>query len=491
MSPVSSTNDRAAKDGKIKSHRWLGANTAAPLFYDQTKQVEETIKFLSEKVVELDLFAVRGGGADEDLTVLDENSPTEIKARAGDTVTIEVVVSNRRAAHSLPPEVRDLYEPWVEFEAFDARGEKIFHSGFLNADKSLDSAAHVYKTIILDDHVRPITRHQIFKTRVKAYDNALPAGRSDIARYHVRLPASRERARVVILRARFNYRRFVQDYTEYVTRRQNKPLTIPIVLMAERETKITLRDEARQPFIVKAKFDASASTASNSTDERLARRWNDYGIGLLEQAQYGAAAHAFRRAAELNPKDADPLISAAVAEMRTERFAPEREQFTKAARLIEAALQVNPSSQRARFYQSLIFRAQGKTTEAAAMLTELAAFYPRDREVQRALGQTLFALGSFDEARRAFEAIISIDQTDANAYEFLASLAQVAGNAKDAARYQSLFLLWRDDPLAAVLAARFFAANPNWAEERVASHAHGTDSPPRPVLTGIRVTPDH
>src|SRR5687768_12342647 len=51
MPSVASLNDRAAKNGAIVSHRWLGANTAAPLFYGQTKQVEETIAFLMDKVL--------------------------------------------------------------------------------------------------------------------------------------------------------------------------------------------------------------------------------------------------------------------------------------------------------------------------------------------------------------------------------------------------------------------------------------------------------
>jgi hypothetical protein len=46
MPKVASGDDRAAKQGLISSHRWLGANTAAPLFYGQTEQVEATERFL-------------------------------------------------------------------------------------------------------------------------------------------------------------------------------------------------------------------------------------------------------------------------------------------------------------------------------------------------------------------------------------------------------------------------------------------------------------
>jgi hypothetical protein len=52
----------------------------------------------------------------------------QISVQPEEEVTVEVVVSNRNAAHSFPPEVRDLYESWVEFEAIDSTGKIIFHS---------------------------------------------------------------------------------------------------------------------------------------------------------------------------------------------------------------------------------------------------------------------------------------------------------------------------------------------------------------------------
>src|SRR6185369_8546884 len=115
-----------------------------------------------------------------------------------------------------------------------------------------------------------------------------------------------------------------------------------------------------------------ASTAKNDSDKKdrgakdvLARRWNDYGIALLEQAQYGPAAEAFRHAAELNPSDLNPLVSAAIAEMKTERFGPERNQLSKAAELLEAALKLNPLNPRARFIHALLLRSQHKHIQAA------------------------------------------------------------------------------------------------------------------------------
>ncbi|MCI0390625.1 MAG: tetratricopeptide repeat protein [Acidobacteria bacterium] len=424
---------------------------------------------------------------------------------------------------SFPPEVRDLYEAWVEFQALDASGKKVFHSGYLKPDGMLDESAHVYKQIILDERGRQITRHQIWTTNIKAYDNTINAGRSDVVRFRFKVPelnnmlarrmnggakfsrqfiktAARnpQPAVTLTLRTRVNYRRLNQEYINYVLTRQKKPLKIPVVQMAEAELKLSTRSVCncvygRQgvgqvsnlptalasthsrgdhgagwkpaphhllpnlpytgqvgnlpPTPPVAKFAVyaianrsnglspvfSANKVENRTPEW--KRWNDYGIGLLEQAQYGPAAAAFRRSGELSPNDPDLLVNAAIAEMRTERFAHhERPQLQKAAELIERALQIPPDAirdpralWRARYHRALVWRAQDKRREAAEELKQIAAAYPRDREIQRQLAQTLYASGQLASARTAFETILKLDPTDAGAYQFLSPLYLSAG----------------------------------------------------------------
>jgi Cytochrome c554 and c-prime len=285
MPKIESHNDRAAKNDMIASHRWLGANTAAPLFYGQAEQAELVEEFLQKSVLNVDIFALKREATATLAAPLSAESRMLIQP--GEEVTVEVVVANRNAAHSFPPEVRDLYEAWVEFLATDQDGRMIFHSGSVAADGALDESAHVYKTLILDQAGRPITRHQIWLTNIKAYDNTINAGRSDVVRFRFRLPneANNSANRFVRLRARVNYRRFNQDYIGYVLGRRQSRLTVPIVAMAEAEVKLVPGEVAQQ------------MTASQAE----ARRWNDYGIGLLEQAQYGAAASAFRQAGHCDP----------------------------------------------------------------------------------------------------------------------------------------------------------------------------------------------
>jgi Flp pilus assembly protein TadD len=292
-----------------------------------------------------------------------------------------------------------------------------------------------------------------------------------------------------------NYRRLNQEYANYVLSRRKKLMKIPIVRMAETET-FVVPASAGHPD----KLPAEAGTTNAGIPTW--KRWNDYGIGLLEQAQYGPAASAFRRASELSPGDANLLVNAAIAEMRTERFAHhERPQWSKAAELIERALQIPlpaalqtggspPSFLRARYFRALVWRAEDKREEAAEELRQIAAEYPRDREVQRQLAHTLYTLGRLTEARASFEAIVTIDPTDFAAYQFLSPLYLSEGRKADAERANQLYLQWREDPRADAIAAKFFAAHPEWADERIGSHVHVRNAPARPVLTGQHAGPD-
>src|SRR5262249_4617446 len=276
MPKIESLNDRAAKQGRIASHRWLGANTAAPLFYGQKKQAELTAEFLKTGVLEIDIFAIKREATGELIAPLAPKSASDFSLRPDEEVTAEVVISNRNAAHSFPPEVRDLYEAWVEFEVVDASGKTIYHSGAMKPDGMLEERANVYKQIILDEQARPITRHQIWLTNIKAYDNAIPPGRSDIARFRFRIPDCGLKSgepQSLTLRARVNYRRLNQEYTNYVLRRQQRQLTLPIVQMAEAEVKLSASDHPamRRP--------PTPNPQSPSPIQQW-KRWNDYGIGL-------------------------------------------------------------------------------------------------------------------------------------------------------------------------------------------------------------------
>ena len=93
-------NDVAARDGKIASHPWLGANTITPLFCGQTKQAELTEWFLRDHVFSVDIFALKREATGTAVAPLSVGNSIELGL--GEQVTAEVVVFNCKAAHTAP-----------------------------------------------------------------------------------------------------------------------------------------------------------------------------------------------------------------------------------------------------------------------------------------------------------------------------------------------------------------------------------------------------
>ncbi|KAF0248548.1 MAG: hypothetical protein FD167_2052, partial [bacterium] len=164
----------------LASHRWPGANTAVPAFYGLPDQLAATTQLLKSDIVAVDIFGVRGASKEtfEPAVPINQSS-----VQSGQTITVDVVVANRGVAHSFPAELRDIFEAWLEFKAVDAKGKVIFHSGEVRDDGKLDDDAHAYRTVPIDDNGQSITKHDIWNTRVGAFDRHIPAGRADMGSF--------------------------------------------------------------------------------------------------------------------------------------------------------------------------------------------------------------------------------------------------------------------------------------------------------------------
>jgi hypothetical protein len=163
--PLVASNDPAATDGKIHSHRFPAANTALPFVNQDKEQLRITQAFLRDGQISVDVFGlVRGGeravasgravaGAEPRLSstfAQGEESgsfgaaqafvsePVEVIApldkvvavvRRGESVRIDVVVRTRKVGHFFPGGTVDAFDVWVELEAVDENGKTLFHSG--------------------------------------------------------------------------------------------------------------------------------------------------------------------------------------------------------------------------------------------------------------------------------------------------------------------------------------------------------------------------
>jgi Flp pilus assembly protein TadD len=445
--------DYGAKDGKLASHRWLGANTVLSKYYGYDAQMEKTIAFLRNGALNVDIFGIERNG-DKIIAPLG-SEPFEIAD--GDVLTVSIVIQNKGIAHSLVPEQRDFYESWVEFEAKDAAGRTLMHSGALQPEGALDPRAHSFTNRLVNAQGGLNDLHQVWNTRVVAYNNTIQSGRSQIVRYQFKVPT--DAAGPISITAKVNYRRFNQHFIDFGL---GKHYEMPVVEMAARTRTLAVGSNLAAP--------------PDPQDNKDWMRWNNNGIGLLDAQQYAESARAFKRVTEMRPDYADAFTNVAIADSQWERFDDARAS-------LEKALQLAPHNARALYYLALVERIQGHLDAAISDLREVTAQFPRSRDAHRELGFSLYQQHKYGEARTEYETLQSIDPDDLAAHYILSIVYRRLGMKPEATREASAFADQKDDPTASTYALEFLRKHPEITSESVPWHIH-SDLAAEPVAAG-------
>lgn len=443
-------SDPGAKDGKFASHRWLGANTIMSKFYGYDTQMEKTVAFLQNNVFNIDLFGMEKNGAS--MTAPLGTEPVALAP--GDIVTVSVVIQNKGIAHSHVPEQRDMYESWVEFEAKDAAGHILSHSGGLEPNGDLDPRAHSFTNRLINAKGTVNVLHQVWDNRVVAYNNTIASGRSQLVRYQFRIPADAKGP--ISVTARVNYRRFDQHFMDFAMQKQHYPQ--PIVDMASRTRTFQLG--------------TNPASAPDPADNPLWMRWNNYGIAMLDAQQYAESVRAFQQVANLRPDYADAYTNIAIANFQWQRYADSRTSLNK-------ALELRPQNARALYYLALVERNQGNLDAAIVDLQEVITQFPRSRDAHRELGFSFYQQRKYDQARVEYEALQGIDPDDLAAHYILSIVYRRLGMADKASHEAAMFADQKDDPTASTFALEYLSRHPEVANETVPWHTH-TDLVPEP-----------
>lgn len=440
--------DVAAEGGTVKSHRWAAANTALPAFYKFGEQLDAVTRFLEGDVMGIDIFALRrqpkGGGED----LIAPLNRSNFKIESGDTLTADIVITNKNIGHSFPPELRDFYEAHVEFTVADAAtGKAIFRSGYVKPDGYLDESAHNYKTYLVMADGTFNDKHHIWKTRVIAQNNVIGSGRSDIARYRFEVPAGLTGALKVT--ARLRYRRFTRVFSDYAL---GKSVDFPIVTMATAE------------YTLKVGDNAAPAPAKGAMPEW--RRWNNYAIALFDNRQFAQAAEVFGRVAGLDESyRAMALTNRALALIEIDRW-------DEASKLVDAALEINPNLQRALFQRARIRRQRGQLDAAEADIRRVLEAFPRDRLSLQQLGELSKIKHDLQTARDCYEKILQIDPEDSGSHYNLMLVYRKLGLNEQARAEAKIFQDLKDDPGALPIASEFLRRHPEMKGESVPFHVH-------------------
>jgi tetratricopeptide (TPR) repeat protein len=443
------TRDQGAKQGKLASHRWLGANTLIPQYYKFDVQERRTVEFLQNSVFNVDLFALEHGaqadGAPEKVSA--PLGLVNYHVDPGERVTADVVIQNKGIAHSHVPEQRDMYESWVDFTVKDSTGKLLSESGFLKPSGDLDPAAHSFTNRLINVKGGLNELHQVWNNRVVAYNNTIQSGRSQVVRYSFTMPSDVSGS--VVVTATVKYRRFDQRFIDFGM--ATKHYVEPVVDMTSATRTIHVGENAPE------------TPGPNENKEWM--RWNNYGIALLDAQQYSASYAAFQHVAKLRPDYGDAYTNMAIVDIQWERYADARPNLAK-------ALELSPNNARALYYRALVERNEGKLDLAIADLEEMARQYPLSRDAHRELGFTLYQEHKYADALKQYEALQEIAPDDLAAHYNLAILYRRMGEKDKAAKEAATFADQKDDPTATTYALEFLRKHPELANESVTWHTH-------------------
>ncbi|MDQ6785371.1 MAG: tetratricopeptide repeat protein [Acidobacteriota bacterium] len=452
--------DVSAKDGMIRSHRWAAANTAIPAVYGYKDQLSAVEKNLKDDKMGVDIFALHRQKADSKKEkLIAPVNRDNFKIEEGDTITADVVVTNKNIGHSFPPELRDFYEAYVEFSVSDANDKVLYKSGFIKPNGYLDDNSHSYKTWLVKENGDLNDLHFIWKTRVVAQNLQIPSGRSDLARYKFTIPDNV--GSQIKLTAKLQYRRFTRVFSDYAL---GKKTDLPIIEMAKSERVLLV----------------GAENKSQAVDPKAMpdwKRWNNYGIALLDQRQFPQAADAFDEVIDADVKDYKPFAftNKALALM-------EMGGWQEAEKLVNKSLEIDQNNFRAMFQRGRIDRVRSRLDKAEADFKAVLEKYPRDRQTLQQLGELAKIKSDavtpeerktqLQIAQNYYNQVLAIDPEDVSAHYNLMVICQKLGERDEAKKEAAIFKDLKDDPSVTSLASNFLQTNWNIGSESLPFHTH-------------------
>ncbi len=435
--------DVSARDGTVKSHRFLAANTALPHLRGDAGMLRRTEEFLAAGILRVDIFAVtRRDGTTE--SPLDRVRP---RLAPGETVTFEVVVRNAGVGHTFPGGTNDSNEGFVDFRVTDEAGRTVFHSGAIGPDGRVDGDAHFYRAVFVDEKGQPAGRRNPQDFRTMVYASVIPPGSADLVRYEVRVPGD---ARALTVRAAVKWRKFNRPFTEYVFGRLRLPVPdLPITEVAADEERIDLSGGAEPERVPPADW----------------MRLNDYGIALLLQGDTLRALRAFQAVADLVPDRVDGYRNVArtlLVEGRTD----------EARDWIERAEERAPGDGRNAFFWGRLFRAEGRYDLAEEAFRRCLEQFPEDRGALKEIGALRFLDGDFAGALAAYLGALRIDPEDVDAHFHRMKCYEGLGRESEAAEAAKAYLKYKEDDQARKRARDFLLSNEAINREVQKIHVH-------------------
>lgn len=391
--------DVSARNGYVRSHRFVAANTALPFLRGDTETIARVEAFLQDEKLRVDIPALRR--ADGSVSYLPGAAVESV--RPGEQLQIDVTVRNIGVGHTFPGGTNDSNEGWIEFTMLGADDEVLSQSGALRADGHVDPSAHFYKALLVDKQGQGIHSRNAQDIHAPVYVRVIGPGTTDAAHYGLRVPEDYVGKRLRI-RARLLWRKFDRTYTEfaYATNpagfRQFPDVPeLPVTEIARHQIELSV---------------ASVAPATEQSSGPLAPAWmrhNDYGIALLLQGDTRAAMAAFGEVARLAPERIDGPRNMA-------RVALQDGDLDRVYELLTQCEKIDAGDAQTAWIWGVAHQKAGRYAEAEGAYRHVLARFPQDRATWRNVGRVLYLDGRLTEALEALDQVLRIDPEDRSAH---------------------------------------------------------------------------
>lgn len=180
--------NRAADDGRHRSHRFIGANQYIPRLLE-LEGWEEQCRLTDEWL--------RGETAIPEIASKWKTGPAvpieiDVPARieAGGVLPVKVLLLSNKVGHDFPTGPLDIIQSWIELTVADETGRAVFRSGGVDERSFVAPGSFMFKAEPVDQYGNLIDRHNLWEMVGVRFRRSLFPGSSDAATYDVPCPGT-------------------------------------------------------------------------------------------------------------------------------------------------------------------------------------------------------------------------------------------------------------------------------------------------------------
>ena len=223
---------------KYRNHRFAAANEYMPAALSlpgAAEQIDQVQKWLRGEQSVREIENIWAQGAIVSIAI---HAPASV--RPGQTVGVQVALTNRKAGHSFPTGPLNIVRVWMEVEVRDQSGNEIFHSGRLDRQNHVEDGTYVLRPIGITQSGQSIMTADIWHPQGPQYRPAIAPDKTESFSYRLRLP--NRVTGPLLVRARLRYRKANQFFMDAVYPESHRAAPIIDVVSGSAQIAVVCQD---------------------------------------------------------------------------------------------------------------------------------------------------------------------------------------------------------------------------------------------------------